>query len=167
MRPLSRTADAASNDEALADEIEALTAMSLGELRGYWASRWREPAPSYRAKDQISRAIAYRLQVEAFGGLPRTAKRQLAEFATRFETDRGFTPGPNVVLKPGSALIREWGGLRHEVAVVVGGFLYDGERFASLSKLAHRITGVKWNGPVFFGVKARKVPAAQGRHLTR
>ncbi len=56
---------------------------------------------------------------------------------------------------PGSSLIREWHGTRHEVAVVDDGFLYQGERFRSLSKVAQRITGTKWNGPVFFGLKRK------------
>lgn len=146
-------------------ELDGLAAMSLGELRSFWARRWRDQAPAYRAKDQLRRAIAYRLQAQRAGGLPTRAKRELAELAKRFEEDRGFTPGPALVLKPGSALIREWGGERHEVVVVDDGFVYEGERFASLSKLAHRITGAKWNGPVFFGVKPRKSPAAQGRRV--
>jgi hypothetical protein len=59
-------------------------------------------------------------------------------------------------LKPGSSLIREWRGVRHEVIVLDEGFSYLGERLGSLSEAAQRITGTKWNGPVFFGLKARR-----------
>jgi len=153
----------ARTEDQLNSELESVAGLSLQDLRAYWGGRWRDPAPGFRARDQLGRAIAYRLQADALGGLPRAIERQLAELAKRFETDRGFTPGPKAVLKPGSTLIREWGGRRHEVAVIERGFLYDGEQFASLSQLAQRITGAKWNGPVFFGVRPPKNPAAQGR----
>lgn len=64
------------------------------------------------------------------------------------------TPGP--ALKSGSSLIKEWRGVRHEVRVLEDGFSYQGERLGSLSEAAQRITGTKWNGHVFFGLKARR-----------
>ena len=73
--------------------------------------------------------------------------------------DRSFTPQAATSLLPGSSLIREWQGKRHEVGVVAGGFIYQGEAFRSLSKVAHHITGTKWNGPVFFGLKRRGTSA--------
>lgn len=149
-----------ARSDQLAADLEAVAGMSLTELRAFWGARWGN-LPGYRARDQLSRAIGYRLQVEAVGGLPAKTKSQLAELAGRFEQDRGFSPGPAITLKPGSSLIREWGGQRHEVAVIDGGFVYQGERFASLSKLAQRITGSKWNGPVFFGIKPRKFSVGQ------
>jgi hypothetical protein len=159
----SRQRAAISAEAQLLAELDAVAAMSLVELRAYWKARWGGQ-PAYRARDQICRAASYRLQAEMFGGLPALAKRDLAELAVRFDRDRGFSPGPAIRLKPGSALIREWGGQRHEVAVVEGGFVYQDERFASLSKLAQRITGAKWNGPVFFGLKPISAPAkAAGR----
>lgn len=154
-----RKVDPKAPEARLNDEIAAVEGMSLLQLRDYWKTRWG-PAPAFRARDQMCRAAVYRLQAEAFGGLSGRTKRHLAELAVRFTEDRGFNPGPAISLKPGSSLIREWGGVRHEVAVIDDGFLYRGERFASLSKLAHRITGSKWNGPVFFGLKPRKAPAA-------
>ena len=60
-----------------------------------------------------------------------------------------------MALKPGSSLVREWGGARHEVAVTEEGFSYQGRVFGSLSQVAGHITGTKWNGPVFFGLKPR------------
>ena len=143
----------------LVAELDRITRMALPELRTYWAMRWGDP-PAYRARDHLLRALSYRLQAEAQGGLSSRLKREVADLGARFTMDRGFNPTAAIVLKPGSSLVREWGGKRHEVAVVVDGYVYDGERFTSLSRVAFRITGTKWNGLVFFGVKARSSPAA-------
>jgi hypothetical protein len=95
------------------------------------------------------------MQVESFGGLPAASRRRMADYAAKFTADRKFTPTPGPTLKAGSSLIREWRGVRHEVAVTADGFSYLGEPYRSLSQVAHRITGTKWNGLVFFGLKAR------------
>jgi hypothetical protein len=146
----------------LQDDLDQISAMALPELRGFWNARWGD-VPGYRARDHLLRATAWRLQADVHGGLPGRLTRELADIGQKFANDRGFNPGPSIVLKPGSSLIREWGGKRHEVAVVADGFAYEGEHYASLSKVATRITGTKWNGPVFFGVKPRKAP---GRAVT-
>ena len=142
---------------ALRDDLDQISALALPELREFWQARWGD-VPAYRARDHLMRATAWRLQADVHGGLTGRLKRELADLGVRFASDRGFNPGPSIILKPGSSLVREWGGKRHEVAVVADGFVYEGEHFASMSKVATRITGTKWNGPVFFGVKPRKAP---------
>jgi hypothetical protein len=138
----------------ISDEVRALAGLQLPALRTAWASRWGE-VPQYRSRDLMARAFAYRLQAEAFGDLAAPLKRKAADYAQKFSTDRKFTPTPGPVLKPGSSLIREWKGMRHEVAVTEQGFQYQGEPYRSLSQVAHQITGTKWNGLVFFGLKGR------------
>jgi hypothetical protein len=83
-------------------------------------------------------------------------RRKAIELARRFEDEPGFSPTPGPVLKPGSSLIREWRGVRHEIRILEDGFNYKGEHLRSLSEAAQRITGTKWNGQVFFGLKDRK-----------
>jgi hypothetical protein len=100
-------------------------------------------------------ALAYRLQAKLHGDVSGSAKRKIAELTRRFTEDRGYTPMPGPNLKPGCSLIKEWRGVRHEVRVLEQGFSYLGEHFGSLSEAAQRITGTKWNGQVFFGLKAR------------
>jgi hypothetical protein len=151
----SRRASFASQE--LEGELDAMSNLPLPQLRAYWNNRWGA-LPAFRARDQLCRAAAYRLQAEAQGGLPTDLKRDLGALAVRFNEDRSFNPGPAINLKPGSSLVREWGGKRHEVAVTPDGFVYDGALYGSLSKVAGVITGTKWNGPVFFGVKPRKPP---------
>jgi hypothetical protein len=135
-------------------DLTAVASLTLPGLREAWKRRWGE-APKFRSRDLMSRAMAYRLQVEASAPLPAARRRQLAELAMRFQNDRRFTPAPVLQLKPGSAIVREWGGVRHEVVATDTGFAYAGEAFSSLSKVARRITGTAWNGQVFFGLKPR------------
>ena len=148
--------------DSVAQELDRLSHLKLPRLRAEWLERWGDEA-SYRSRDQLYRAMAHRIQADAYGGLSGRLRRELSDLGARFSEDRGFSPGPSLSLKPGSSLIREGGGKRHEVFVVTGGFAFDGRTFRSLSQVAFAITGTKWNGPVFFGVKARKSPAVQGR----
>lgn len=138
------------------DLLEGLDGLSLSDLREAWTARLGGPPPKLRTRELLSLALAYRLQARAHGDLPGPTKRRIAELARRFTEDRGYTPTPGPVLKPGSSIIKEWRGVRHEVRVQEAGFSYLGERFGSLSEVAQRITGTKWNGQVFFGLKARR-----------
>jgi hypothetical protein len=138
--------------DSLAEQVRALEGLDLEGLRSTWQARWGAP-PKLRSRELLAHAFAYKLQAEAFGDLPAPMKRRLAELARRFNADRSFRPAPGPNLTPGCSLVREWGGVRHEVKVVDGGFSYQGETFSSLSKLAEHITGAKRSGVLFFGLK--------------
>ena len=138
----------------ISEEVRAVALLDLPGLRSAWLERWGE-VPKFRSRDMLARAMAYKIQVEAFGDLPALLKRKAAEYAAKFAADRRFTPAPGPNLKPGSSLVREWKGVRHEVAVTEEGFAYLGRSYRSLSKVAQAITGTKWNGLVFFGLKSR------------
>lgn len=137
----------------ISSEVRALSELSLPGLRAEWRRRWGEPA-RFRSRDLLMRALAYRLQAEAFGGLATPVQKRVAELASRFARDRRYSPQPGPVLKPGSSLIREWRGVRHEVAITADGFTYAERSFTSLSKVAEHITGSKRSGQLFFGLKA-------------
>lgn len=137
------------------DLLVGLDGLGVPELREAWAQRLAEAPPALRTRELLGLALAYRLQARAEGDLPGPSKRRVAELARRFNADRSYTPTPGPVLMSGSSLIKEWRGARHEVRVLEAGFSYQGERFKSLSQVAQRITGTKWNGQVFFGLKAR------------
>lgn len=132
-----------------------LQAMSLDALRAAWVEHLGGEPPRLRARELMALSLAYRLQARTEGDLPGPVKRRCAELARRFAEDPKYTPVAGPALKPGSSLIKEWRGVRHEVRVTEEGFSYLGERFGSLSEVAQRITGTKWNGLVFFGLKAR------------
>jgi hypothetical protein len=134
------------SENARADDLEAelqrIESMSLQNLRSLWATRWGAP-PRFRSVDLLRRLIAWRLQVEQFGGLDADTKRLLR---------RSAVPQPTG-LPPGSRLTREFRGVLHHVDVGERAFTYQGTRYASLSAIARTITGTRWNGPKFFGLR--------------
>jgi hypothetical protein len=110
--------------------------------------------PRGLTKDIVARMIAYRIQEEAFGGLDKETIKLLDRLARGDKTNE-----LNRRLKPGTVLVREYQGERHTVTVVPDGFLWQDKTYSSLSTIAQLITGTKWNGPRFFGLR---VPGAQG-----
>ena len=112
----------------------------------------------------MARAVAYKMQVAAYGGLSAATKRRLREIAIAVRKgDRtGVTGG--VQIKPGTQLIRHWQNTTHTVVVLGDGFALDGRTYRSLSAVARAITGTNWNGYAFFGIKrsARGNKAAAG-----
>ena len=144
--------------QVIETEVQAVEVLDLQTLRAEWRRRWGAP-PKLRSRELLAHAFAYRLQAEAFGDLPAPLKRRVAELARRFKVDRSYRPAPGPNVTPGCSLVREWGGVRHEVKVIEGGFSYQGATYASLSRLAEHITGAKRSGVLFFGLKAK-----EGRH---
>ena len=123
--------------------------MGVGELRATWRKVFGSEPPLAFSKDLLARALAYRLQEQAYGGLSAATTRLLRSLAKP-----GAEPPRRV--KIGSVIVREHKGVLHEVMVVPGGFCWRGETYDSLSTIARKITGVSWNGPRFFGLRARK-----------
>jgi hypothetical protein len=126
----------------IADEVRALMRLDLNSLREVWRRRWGPP-PSLRSADLLRRNIAWRIQAEAFGGLDEHTRKVVMK--------KGVAAGP--LLTPGVRLAREWRGVRHEVEVLETGVRYAGETYESLSQVARKITGTRWNGPRFFGLR--------------
>jgi hypothetical protein len=148
--------------------LDRLRTLSMGELRDIWKRLFGEDSRS-RNKDYLQRRIAYRLQEKEFGGLSDRAKKRLDELLADFEVyvRRPLPPLPNAPpprdprLPPvGTVLVREFRGAEHQVTVLEGGFDYQGERFASLSEIARKITGTRWNGFGFFNLLNSKERAA-------
>ena len=141
---------------ALEDEIASLPALSKAELLTRWRERLKQPPPSHLNKPILVPLLAYKLQEQAYGGLKPTYKRRLRELAESFERNpnRGTkTVSSSPRIKPGTRLIRRWDGQTHQVTVADDGFEYKGERYKSLSVIARLITGTRWSGPLFFGLK--------------
>lgn len=148
-----KTAAAASQ---LADRLAALP----GDLRLEWRRLYRAEPPRL-SRDIIMRAIAYRLQETALGGLSRTTLRRLTTLGVEIETDGEIAPPPSPRIKPGARLIREWHGRTHTICVTKTGFEFDGKTYRSLTKIAFDITGAQWSGPRFFGLaKTSAAPSA-------
>jgi hypothetical protein len=131
----------------------SLAQLTAKDLRVLWP-RWFESPPPVRFRRAVLvRALAYRMQERAHGGLSaatRTKLRALAE-AVKIDSLREVVENPRPT--PGTHMIREWGSEMHQVTVEVAGFVYRGQCYRSLSEIARRITGTRWSGPAFFGVK--------------
>ena len=123
-------------------EIRLIEHMPLPGLRAFWVARWGWPT-MFRSVDLLRRLIAWRLQVELFGGLHAETQALLRL------TSIPRPPGP----APGSRLTREYLGVLHHVDVGEHAFTYQGTRYRSLSAVAREITGTRWNGPRFFGLR--------------
>lgn len=139
----------------LEEEIATLPALSKAELLTKWRERLKQPPPAHLNKPILVPLFAYRLQEQAYGGLKPAYKRRLRELAESFERNpnRAKAVLSSARIKPGTRLIRQWEGQTHQVTVAEEGFEYKGERYKSLSEIARLITGTRWSGPLFFGLK--------------
>ncbi len=148
--------------EQISAQIAALASLSTMELKIGWRDLYGTEPPPRISRELLSRAIAYRLQERAFGGLD-PATRRLLERGAEDRSARGrkqFAPARKVA--PGTLLIREWHGAAHQVTVHDQGVVYHGTRYGSLSEVARLITGSRWSGPLFFGLRKCAVEARHG-----
>lgn len=139
--------------QAIDQLLAQLPAMDHKELRQRWRELFgREPGVSTRRNHMIP-ILAYRAQEMAFGGLRESTVRMLRESALGIasEVQAAYRP------KTGTRYVREHNGRLHEVTVLDDGFEYAGETYRSLTEIAKIITGTQWSGPVFFGLKRKKV----------
>ncbi len=139
----------------LARDLAALPGLPLDDLKARWRELYGTPPPPKLSRKLMVRAIAYRLQEQALGGLGPVTRRRLARAAEDIGAGRPPSAGSSTI-KPGTRLLREWQGVTHEVTILETGVQYRGETWASLSAVAREITGTRWSGPVFFGLKGRR-----------
>jgi hypothetical protein len=151
----------------LVSEIAALDGLAAHDLRIAWRRFYRDKPPRCLSRDLMIRAIAYRMQERAHGGLAPATRRRLRSLVGEIETKGTSAFDPGIALKPGARLVREWGGRMHTVVALENGFDYDGERYPSLTKIATLITGAHWSGPRFFGLRkaaSRSAISAEADH---
>jgi hypothetical protein len=138
----------------IVEKLAELQGLDLPSLRTRWVEAFGNPPSKHIRRDLLLRALAYQVQVRAFGGLRPATLRRLARAAE--EIRAGKPPSAHAAaIKPGTRLIREWQGVTHEVIVLETGVQYQGKTWASLSAVAREITGTRWSGPLFFGLKGR------------
>ena len=147
---------------SLADKISRLAALPPAALRAEWRRLYRELAPGL-SPDLLARGIAWRLQEREHGGLTPAVERELARLAgqgTSAPQPSATTPAS---LRPGTRLVRSWNGETFSVLVTEDGYQFNDQTFGSLSSIAQAITGTKWSGPRFFGLK-RSAPVSGGHN---
>jgi hypothetical protein len=148
--------------ETIDVEIARLRGLDIDALRARWRTVFRRKAPPRLPRHLLFRTLAYRLQADSLGDLD-PATRQLLE-KSGSSTDlfqltadlRQIQPS----LKPGTVLTREWGGHLQHVMVLADGFSWRDKTYPSLSKVASAITGTRWNGPRFFGLRDKSTVGA-------
>ncbi|TAL77022.1 MAG: DUF2924 domain-containing protein [Beijerinckiaceae bacterium] len=141
-------------DEA---SIQSLEALDLGMLRRRWRSVIGRAAPPHLPRSFLIRVIVYRQQLRIVGDFDRaTLKALMAATETEAAATTGTGISDGTGLRPGTLLIREHGGIMHRVNVQPSGFEWNGQTYDSLSKVAFAITGTRWNGPRFFGLRIKK-----------
>ena len=136
-----------SDTDTVTEEVRALDGMGLADLRFIWAKHFGDP-PKMRSRELLRLMLAWRLQAAVFGGLDATTRRRLRQ-GRRAASLRDDSLGQ------GARIVREWRGTDHVVETVDGGFRWQGRTYPSLSAVAFAITGVKRNGPAFFGLREK------------
>jgi hypothetical protein len=144
----------------LEDEIAHLRDLDFSGLRARWHSVFRRKAPGHLPRHLLYRMIAYRLQAERLGDLDRDTQRFLDRVAAGARNGdelpaKGDHPSRHG-LQPGTILVREWDGKSQRVMVLDQGFAWDGTTYRSLTQIAFAITGTRWSGPRFFGLRREK-----------
>jgi hypothetical protein len=143
------------NARKLVSELDGLPALDRGALIETWRTLYGTEPPVGSQNKFLLHAIAYRMQEQALGGLKPATCRLLEKAAQ----DNAFQQRilPAVSIKPGTRLLREWHGVTYEVIIMEDGVQCKGKRYRSLSAVARAITGTRWSGPLFFGLKKQEV----------
>lgn len=131
-------------EPATVREVEQLGLLDLEGLRDFWRERFGAPPP-IRSVELLRLMIAWRLQTAQSGGLDQATRRALAR--------TGPVAPEGSQLGQGAVITRDWQGKRQEVMILDDGFRWEGKRYRSLSAIARAITGTRWNGPKFFGLR--------------
>jgi Protein of unknown function (DUF2924) len=151
----------AATKTSVEDEIAHLRDLDLKGLRARWQSVFQRPAPDHLMRHLLFAIISYRIQADRFGDLDRETKQVLDRTcASRSDTVMSARLASfdqkRTELNPGTVLVREWERKSQRVMVMADGFAWNGQTYDSLSKVAFAITGTKWNGPRFFGLRDKE-----------
>jgi hypothetical protein len=150
---------------ACREALSRLPNLDIGELRQQWRGLYKTQPTANLSRELLLRAVAYRMQEVAFGGLRPPRQRQLRQIAQQFKQTGAANTPARPELKPGTRLMREWQGRIYDVVVLDVGFSWQGTSYRSLSALARKITGTAWSGPLFFGLKPNRTAARPSSQL--
>jgi hypothetical protein len=151
-----------SMPDAVEKQLNALHLMSKVALSDLWKQLFRSAPPSHLRRELMLSILAYRIQEKAFGSLSSRAQERLHQLGRAFEEGSEPPTAGAPRLRPGTRLVRQWGDQVHLVNVQTNGYEYQGARYQSLSEIARLITGTRWSGPLFFGIKGESTNAKSG-----
>jgi hypothetical protein len=143
-------------------EIARLRDFDLGALRAQWRNVFRRQPPPHLPRHLLFRMLAYRLQADRVGDLDGDSRRLLDDAASPEAAGKRAVDRSRMIsaVRPGTILSREWSGQMHRVTVLAEGFAWNGNTYPSLSRVALAITGTRWNGPRFFGLRDKPAKEA-------
>jgi hypothetical protein len=146
-------------------EVARLRDLDLEELRARWHTAFGRRPPSSLPRHLLFRVLAYRIQAAALGDLDRDCQRLLDQAALSDSNRRHEVRLKRAIatVQQGTILSREWNGRMHRVSVLTDAFAWNGKTYPSLSKVAFAITGTRWNGPRFFGLRDRSMRKSEAR----
>jgi hypothetical protein len=154
---------------SIGEEIAHLRGLDLKGLRSRWRGVFQSAPPDLLPRHLLFAIIAYQIQADRFGELDHETRQMLGRTISN-ETDSAVSARlvsfdqKRTELTPGTVLVREWDQHSQRVMVMADGFAWNGQTYDSLSKVAFAITGTKWNGPRFFGLRDKEDrPAARAR----
>jgi hypothetical protein len=137
-------------------KLSELSTAGRAELLAIWSATLGKPPAALRtSREVLASALAWQLQERKFGGLRAAAKRKLRVLARAQQRKKRSAqlPAAATNLRPGTVIVKQWRRGEHQVMVLADGFRYQGKTYGSLSQLAREITGTRWNGPAFFGLR--------------
>ena len=137
-----------------------LEEMPIGELRKYWSSAWNLKPHKYISREMLIASLLYKAREANGNGLNHEQKTKLNNLVKSYKRSRSGGSARQLQIKSGTQLIKEWKGKRYTVIVKNGFFEYEGKKYSSLSAIASYITGTRWNGWTFFGVKNPRMKEA-------
>ena len=138
------------------NNVDALDELDVEQLKALWAKHYCKPPPARARKSLMVDCLAYRIQEQAFGGLALSTRTRLKKIAIDIRDGKQIALITERRIKPGTRLVRSWGDETHTVETLEEGFVYRGQQYGNLSEIARVITGSRWSGPLFFGLRKRK-----------
>jgi hypothetical protein len=141
--------------DSVTERLATLPQLSKAALCDLWRQVFKTAPPRQLRRDLMFPILAYRIQEDVFGSLSPDSRRRLRHLAATFEANPNPVVSNRHTIKPGTRLVRQWKEQVHVVEVEAEGYAYRGSRYENLSEIARLITGTRWSGPLFFGLRSK------------
>lgn len=141
--------------DSIEQQLQSLATLSRTKLAGLWQQLFKDDPTRKIRRPLMIRFLAYRIQEQTHGSISAASERQLRRLAGAFASDSNSRMSSITRIRPGTRLVREWQHQVHLVNVEAAGYEYRGGRYKSLSEIARLITGTRWSGPLFFGIRSK------------
>jgi hypothetical protein len=144
------------SSQTISRKLASLESSPIKVLKEQWRDLYGCEPPHRISRELLIRAVAYRIQEQARGGLKPSTRRLLVRLGSEARGGQPMKFKPTATASAGTVLVRDWQGVAHEVRVLDRGVLYKRKRYGSLTEVAKLITGAHWNGPRFFGLRSKR-----------